>query len=269
MEEEKRKVILLTAVIVLVIGLAAAAYFLFFAGGPKPFPETKAVEAPAAKPEGVASESIPVFPPTTLDGSDDLVRKLAKELSVDPRLDAWLKSKDFVRKFTAAIDNIAGGVSPAKQVDFFAPDGQFKVFKIGEAEYLDPASYERYNLPTEIFVSFAPRESVRFYRGLKPLFQDAYKELGYPNKDFDLTLKKALLELLEAPVVEGDVKLEKKIKSYAYADSRLEGLSEAQKSFLRMGPANVGSIQIKLREMALALGVPSEQLPAPRVIRVK
>lgn len=269
MEEEKRKVVLLTAVIMLVIGLAAAAYFLFFAGGPKPVPVTRPAETVAAKPEGVSSGSIPVFPPTTLDGSDDLVRKLAKELSTNPRLDAWLKSKDFVRKFTAAVDNIASGGSPAKQVDFFAPEGQFKVFKIGPAEYIDPASYERYNLPTEVFVSFDPQEFIRFYKGLKPLFQDAYKELGYPNKDFDQTLKKALLELLEAPVVEGDVRLEKKIKSYAYADPKLEGLSDAQKNFLRMGPANVGAVQIKLREMALALGVTPEQMPPPRVYRSK
>jgi len=269
MEEEKRKVVVLTAVIVLVIGLAVAAYFLFFGGGPKPIPAAKPAETAAAKPEGVGSESIPAFPPTTLDGSDDLIRKLAKELSTNPRLDAWLTSKDFVRKFTAAVDNIASGVSPAKQVDFFAPEGQFKVFKIGPAEYIDPASYERYSLPTEVFVTFDPKEFIRFYRGLKPLFQDAYKELGYPNKDFDQTLKKAILELLGAPVVEGDVRLEKKIKSYGYADPKLESLSDAQKNFLRMGPANVGAIQIKLREMALALGVPAEQLPSPRVYRSK
>jgi hypothetical protein len=269
MDEEKRKVVLLTAVIVLVIGLAVAAYFLFFAGGPRPVPEKKPAETAAAKPEGVGSDNVPVFPPTSLDASDDLIRKLAKELSTSPRLDAWLKSKDFVRKFTAAVDNIAAGVSPAKQIDFFAPEGQFQVFKIGAAEYIDPASYERYNLPTEVFVSFDPKETIRFFKGLKPLFQDAYKELGYPNKDFGQTLKKAILELLEAPVVEGDVRLEKKIKSYAYSDPKLESLTDAQKSFLRMGPANVGAIQIKLKEMALAMGVPVEQLPAPRVYREK
>jgi len=93
--------------------------------------------------------------------------------------------------------------------------------------------------------------------------------LGFLTRNFDQTMKKAILELLEVPVVEGDVRLEKKIKSYAYADPKREGLSEAQKSLLRMGPANVGAIQIKLREMALALGVPAEQMPAPRVYRSK
>ena len=119
-------------------------------------------------------------------------------------------------------------------------------------------------MPVEVFVSFDPKETVGYFRGLKQLFQDAYKELGYPNKDFDQTLKKALVELLETPVVEGDIRLEKKVKTYAFADPKLEGLSAAQKHFLRLGPGNVGAVQIKLREMALAMGVPADQIPRPR-----
>ncbi len=60
---------------------------------------------------------------------------------------------------------------------FFKPQGEFKVFLIGQAEYIDPVSYDRYNLPAEIFVSFDPQEVVRIYKGLKPLFQEAYKDL--------------------------------------------------------------------------------------------
>jgi len=261
--DEKRKVAMLAAVFFGLIALAAGVYYIFFSGGRPNVPEKIQVQAPAVKETETVPDQTPVFPATSLDNSDDLIRKLSKELSTSPRLDAWLQSKDLVRKITAAVDSIADGLSPAKQIDFFIPEDKFEVFNIGPAEYLDPKSYERYNLPVEVFVSFDPKETVRYYHGLKPLFQDAYKELGYPNKDFDQTLKKALVELLETPVVEGDIRLEKKVKTYAFADPKLEGLSEAQKHFLRLGPGNVGAVQIKLREMVLALGLPADQIPRP------
>ncbi|MBI3288293.1 MAG: DUF3014 domain-containing protein [Elusimicrobia bacterium] len=41
-------------------------------------------------------------------------------------------------------------------------------------------------------------------------------------------------------------------------------MSPAQKQLLRMGPANAASIQSKLREMALALGISEARLSAKR-----
>jgi hypothetical protein len=58
------------------------------------------------------------------------------------------------------------------------------------------------------------------------------------------------------------VRLRPKGIGYAYADERFEDLTAAQKQFLRMGPRNVGIIKAKLRQIALALGIRSDQLPA-------
>jgi len=41
-------------------------------------------------------------------------------------------------------------------------------------------------------------------------------------------------------------------------------LNEVQKHMLRMGPQNTRKVQQKLREMALALGVPENTLPNPK-----
>jgi DUF3014 family protein len=48
---------------------------------------------------------------------------------------------------------------------------------------------------------------------------------------------------------------------YAYVDDSLERLSPAQKQLLRMGPKNQATIQAKLREFTLALGVSDSSLP--------
>jgi hypothetical protein len=90
--------------------------------------------------------------------------------------------------------------------------------------------------------------------------QEAYKDLGYPDTDFDTTLIRAIVEMLQVPVVK-DILLEKKVVSYAMVDPELEGLSQAQKHLLRMGPENILRIQSKLRDLAQALGIPSSRLP--------
>ena len=126
------------------------------------------------------------------------------------------------------------------------------------------ASYDRYNPVADVIISLDARASARLYNALKPILQQAYAELGYPDADFHDTLTQAIAELLSTPVVEGRVLLEKKVASYAYVDETLEGLSQAQKQFLRMGPDNVQIIQTKLRELALACGIPEYRLPKTR-----
>jgi hypothetical protein len=65
-------------------------------------------------------------------------------------------------------------------------------------------------------------------------------------------------------IAEGDIALKEGVISYYMVDEDLEGLSDAQKHLLRMGPQNIRKIQNKLREMAVALGVPENQLPNPQ-----
>lgn len=263
--EEKQRVLALGLTILFVLALVVAVYLLFFRPGAKEPPPAEI--KPAAKTgEPSADADIPEFPGATLDTSDGLIRRLAGEVSAHPSIGSWLPASDIIRRVAAAVDAVAEGRSPAKQIDFFVPGEKFKVLTRNGREYLDPASYERYATAAEVFISCNARDLARFYRGLKPLFQEAYRELGYPDGNFDRTLKQAILELLAAPVVEGEIRLERKVKTYMFADAALEGLSEAQKHFLRMGPESVASVQIKLREFALALGVPPEDIPPQKSV---
>ena len=105
------------------------------------------------------------------------------------------------------------------------------------------------------------------YRTLRPLIDEAYTELGYPQARFDDTLVRAFAELLRAPVVVGEAELVPRIISQAYLDPELEDLSGAQKQLLRLGPANASRVQRKLREFALALGMSESALPRTRFYR--
>ncbi len=207
--------------------------------------------------------------PVNMAESDDYIRTIAREISTHPRLATWLKTKNIIRKFTAAVDNIANGQSPRRQVDFFYPKGPFSVVKRGDRLVIDQASYRRYDPLVDVFISLDSKGCVNLFRSLKPLFQEAYRELGYPAADFEATLIRAILELLRTPIVENEIVVERGVFNYYMVDPFLEELSEAQKHLLRMGPDNVAAIQIKLREIALLLDVPEYRLPQPFYYQAK
>ncbi len=267
-EEKEGKKIIQTAVgIFLVLAIGAALYYFLIYKKADRFPKpTEPQPAVTTEKETAPSEQaeIPQLPPVELDKSDDLVRQLAKEVSSHPRLPVWLKSDHLIRRFVAAVDNIANGLSPRPHIDFFIPAGDFVAIKKGNLFYADPEGYSRYNPVVDVVVSLDSKQCAYLFRGLKPLFQEAYRDLGYPDQDFQDTFLGAIVELLETPVVEGNILLEKTVVSYVIIDDELENLSEAQKHLLRMGPENVGAIQAKLREIALALGIQEYRLPKPR-----
>jgi hypothetical protein len=265
--DEKQKIIRTALIVLFVLIVLGAAYYFFIAGRSKaPEPGGGLLAEPKSAGEEAAAKEAPAVSPLTvgLDESDDAVRGLAADLSSHPLFGQWIKSKELLRKFAAAVDNIANGQSPRPQFDFFTLPGEFKTVARGGRIILDPASYDRYNGFTDVFDSLSTSGCARAYAGVKPLLQQAYRELGYPNEDFHQTLLRAIQEILKTPVVEDPIALEKGITTYFMSDPKLESLSPAQKHLLRMGPENLQLIQAKLREIALALGFGEEQLPRPR-----
>ncbi len=255
------------ALAVVAIIIASLGIYYHFYGKPaeKPF----STEPPAAKltspPEGKGApeKEVPYVYLPSLNESDEWFRKRIKDFWDYPKLAEWLKTTDLIRRITAAVDNIAEGQSPRPHLKFLSPDKGFSVVKKKEKLYLNPQSYRRYNLVADAFASLDANGAVRFFREHKSLFQEAYRELGYPNQDFQDTLIRAIKELLGAPIVEQDIVLDQGVVTSEMADEELENLSDAQKHLLRMGPQNTRKIQSKLREIALLLGVPEKQLPKP------
>jgi hypothetical protein len=224
---------------------------------PEPEPATEAeteTEAVVEASVAPAIEEEPSFILPMLDDSDQLIRDGVVTLSNYPEVAAWLVSEELIRKFVVLIDNTVHGSVPRKHVAFLAPDGPFKANKISEALYvLNEESYARYDLLTEIFASIDTQRSVEFYVLLKPLFQEAYEELGYTGKKFDDAVFLAIGRMLETPVVPQPIHLVRPVVMYKFADEQLESLSEVQKQLIRMGPRNTGIIHAKLSEIALEL----------------
>jgi flagellar basal body-associated protein FliL len=263
--EEKNKVLLLGISVVVLVALVIVLYYFFILDrgeGPPTADEVVEQAEPQVMEEEEKAPEEEVIEPleVNLRESDPVIRDLIKGITSSPRVANWARTNDLILKFVAGMDNIANGQSPRAQVDFFTLPEGFQAVEQNGRTVIDPASYDRYTSVAEAFDSLDTKGTIRLYKQLKPVIQEAYKDLGYPDTDFNDTLTRAIVELLRVPVVK-DILLEKKIISYAMVDPELEGLSQAQKHLLRMGPENILRIQSKLREMAQALGIASSRLP--------
>jgi hypothetical protein len=264
--QSKRKPYWLIWVGVAVLAFALGFYLFFTYRRTEPPPSSTGNAEPPAVPElveGPPSEAEPeperVDLPL-LDESDTLVRKLIGTLTSHVEMTRWLTNEELLRTFVVVVDNIAEGVSPAKHLPFLKPTEPFRAIYDSGAFYVDPKSYDRYNLVAEVFSSINARRAGEIYQDLKPLIQEAYKEIGYPDRDFDETLAAAIDRLLMTPVPDEYLELSGETVSYKYIDRELEDLSEAQRQFMRMGPRNVQKMKDKLVELKTTLRLASSTL---------
>jgi hypothetical protein len=224
-----------------------------------PAPPTPFIPAPTSS---AIEEATPqATPPPLVKNSDPTVIDLVRGLSTHPQLGTWLATKGLTRRFVVSVANIAEGATPSSQVPFLRPTGTFRIKERGQLQFVDPSSYKRYDLVADVFASLDPQGGATAYRAAKPLLEEAYRELGTPNHNFDDVVAQAIAELLATPVVDGDIELRPLVTTYAFANPKLEALAPVQRQFLRMGPRNMRLIQAQLRAIASALGISEGAAP--------
>jgi len=92
------------------------------------------------------------------------------------------------------------------------------------------------------------------YRRLYPLFQQAYRDLGFPKGYFNDRVVIAIDDLLATPELAEPLRLRQDKVRYQFADPDLDGRSAGQKIMLRIGPENARIVKAKLREFRRAIG---------------
>jgi len=224
---------------------------------------------PAAEPtEPITQANTPAptetRPEVQLSGTDPRVRELLRGLSSDAEFLRWLSAEDLIRRFVSATNAIAEGQSPRTQLSFLAPTGGFRVTRRAGRAVIAQESYARFDGITRAFTSVDTRGAQRVYQEFKPLLEAAHAEIAPPGRTLDQVLAQAIGRLTQVPVPTGPIEVTAKGNLHAYADSRLEALSGAEKHLLRMGPENMRKVQTKLTELAGALGLSSpEQAKQP------
>ena len=206
---------------------------------------------PAAPP---ASPPAPTIPLPAMAESDVWVREVVGRLSAHPKIASWLVTDELIARFVAAVDNVARGESPRTHLDAMAPEGVFEAGSADQTLTMSQRSQGRYDVLVTAIESLDTAGTAALLRQLEPLLVEAYRALGYPDGDFSAQLAKAIEVIQTTPVVESAA-LTRGVESFRFADPALEGLSDAQKHLVRMGPENTVRVQEKLRLISRAAGL--------------
>ncbi|CAM4208760.1 DUF3014 domain-containing protein [Pseudoalteromonas maricaloris] len=163
-----------------------------------------------------------------------------------------LADDDVIRRTVVYVDNLAKGKVAENHSPVVKPQDGFSVID-DDIIITDPNSYERYTPYVAMFDTMSTAQVVRLYDQYKPLFEEAYEEIGYEGDAFNGTLTDAIDELLTTPIPDTALPLVKDSVTYKYAYAEWEQLSPAQKQFLRMGPENMKKVKKRLEEIKIAL----------------
>jgi hypothetical protein len=93
---------------------------------------------------------------------------------------------------------------------------------------------------------------------VKPLFDQAYVELGNPGGDFDTAVIRAIGMLADTPDQTGEPVLLRKTNYLEFDDPELRALPPVQKQFLLIGPENRRRVMAWLRQVAANLDLKVE-----------
>ena len=212
---------------------------------PAPAPASEAARTPA-RPQRQPME----LPP--LPQSDAMLRELVATLSRHPLLARIVAQKAPVRAITLAIVQIGDGRVPITPLAALRT-GQPVTIDGGSIGRVDVATYARWNTAVRALLQVNAADAARAYVNVKPLFDEAYRELGYPGGDFDDAIVRAIRMLASTPEPKSDPILLARPAYFEHDNAALRALPPVQKQFLLTGPEHRQQIQGWLRRFAATL----------------
>jgi len=181
--------------------------------------------------------------------SDTMLQELVASLSRNPLLARLLVPRGAVRAATLAVVMIGDGRTPVIPLTPIRPTEKALVTD-GK---LDPASYARWDPIVRALDSVNPGDAAKVYVNVKPLFDEAYRELGYPDGDFDQALVRAIKMLNATPSLSTEPTLLTRPAYAEHQDAALRALPPVQKQLLLMGPAHRRAVLAWLKVFAETL----------------
>jgi hypothetical protein len=230
--------------------------------------EPAAIENPIEALTAEDALTAPVAVPA-LNGSDSLVAEQLTTLLGRKSVLGFLQLDGFVRRVVATVDNLARSQASAKLWPVNPTPQRFTTQKQSNGgEVIHPDNSKRYAALVQMIEAVDTTKAVDLYRGLYPVFQQAYEELGFPKGYFNDRLVQVLDHLIATPMpteplavtlveVKGTVPSLRPWVRYEFADPEREAMSAGRKMLLRTGPDNQRRLQAKLKEIRQRVAKPS------------
>ncbi|MGN2245064.1 DUF3014 domain-containing protein [Frateuria sp. GZRR35] len=217
--------------------------------GTGPAAASTAIQHPIAQATPAPASTAPL---PALDASDTDVAGALLALGGKP-LDGLLQRDQIIRRFVATVDALPRQSVGTNILPLKTPQGAFLVEQAEGSITLSPRNAERYAPYMQVLEGVDPKALVGWYVAHYPLFQQAYRDLGYPKGYFNDRLVVAIDDMLAAPVPDAPVTLVQPKVFYRYADPGLEARSAGQKLLMRLGADDEARVKAKLRQIRALL----------------
>jgi Protein of unknown function (DUF3014) len=201
----------------------------------------------------------------SLAGSDGFALDALTRLVGNETLIKLFHPERIIRNIVATIDSLPQQRVPARIMPFKPVAGHFITAGSAGDLTISPRNAARYASYVKLAEAVDARKLVELYVRLYPLFQQAYEELGYPDKYFNDRLIETLDDLLDTPDIKGPIKLVQPKYFYAYADPDIESLSIGQKIMIRLDSRNATIVKNKLREIKQELALHMQDVKTGKV----
>lgn len=225
----------------------------------KPAEPPPAPDIPVREEATVVAETVVIDPdaaeqdepeapaPLTAAQGDTLLRQQLSAAGGDAKLDKLVSGEHPLDLTAALVDGLGKGIILRKMLPLERPKQAFSIDRQGDMLYMSPASYNRYDGYTDAIAALNTSVLVETFHTLRPLYQQAYEQLGLDSEDFDNAIIRTLDLVLATPEISEPIALKPKSVVYIYADPALESLPALQKQLLRVGPANLRRIKQQAR----------------------
>ncbi|KGJ93153.1 DUF3014 domain-containing protein [Colwellia psychrerythraea] len=228
---------------------------------PQPIEEPVIEEEPVERPptelveeDKPAVQEIVITLPE-LNESDDWLQKKLPDLTWRNELIPLLVTEDIIRRFVVFTDNFSQGLLAYEHSLFVQPKDKFSVDEQsvnveGEKNVWqwDSKTSKRFDLYVDLLRSVDSTTLVNWYIDMKPLVDEAYRELGY-EEDFTYTLQDAITRVLDMELPKSAMEVTRTSVMYKYQDPQLEALDDSDKLLLRIGKENLLIIKSVLLEI--------------------
>jgi hypothetical protein len=208
---------------------------------------SSAIQHPIAQAESSPAAASTAPLPALTDSDASVLSAISKMVSSGD-LRALLAPSQIISRVVATVDVLPKhSLGSSYILPLHTPKGTLQTSEANGITVIASGNAGRYDPYITVLESVDPHTLVAWYRHSYPLFQEAYRELGYPHGYFNDRLVAAIDDMLAAPDLHDPVAVVKSGPHYVFVDPSLQSLSNGQKLMVRMGSANEQQFKAKLR----------------------
>ncbi|CAG4883739.1 conserved protein of unknown function [Georgfuchsia toluolica] len=202
----------------------------------------------ATPPPVIATSPLPSLYSSDATAGDTIVQLFGKEAFFN-----HFYPGKIIQRFVATIDNLPRKQAPLRMMPVKPVAGPFLVVTGETGLTISPANVARYDNYVKMIQSIDVASLVDAYIRFYPLFQQAYRGLGYPRGFFQDRLIEAMDDMLTAPKLPAPISVEQAKVLYTFSDPALETRSAGQKILIRMGNDNADKVKAVLGAIRMEL----------------